>query len=163
MLRICSNVTVLDLCSCISEPISLTICLGLSSDLILIPVISRQSLLRYCCVSSNEHSIRYRVSSCLLLVPTNSTCFCSSEAVTSLYFLSSLIAWLLDFCMVSMTLSYFFEFLKSVASLSQSVDAWFQCKYFCRKNYFFHKFRKSCVLSLFSVGIIPANPIMLCL
>ena len=44
----------------ISEPISLSICVGLS-DLIVTPVISRQSLLRYCCVSSNDHSIRYSV------------------------------------------------------------------------------------------------------
>lgn len=42
----------------IRELISLTICLGLSWDVSGTPVISKLSLLKYCCVLSSEHSIR---------------------------------------------------------------------------------------------------------
>ena len=48
----------------INVPISLASSLGLSWLVIATPVISRQSLLRYCWVSSSEQSIRHSLESC---------------------------------------------------------------------------------------------------
>ena len=115
----------------IREPISLTICLGLSWDVSGTPVISKLSLLKYCCVSSSEHSIRSIASTYLSIVPASSPYFCSIESEISLYFLSSLAVWPLDFCMLSITVSYFFEINSCVVSFGHSVDTWLQRQDLC--------------------------------
>ena len=64
-----------------SEPTSFISWLGFSYDDIGTPLISEQSLLRYCWVSSRAHSSRYSDWSCLSIVPASSPSFSSSEFV----------------------------------------------------------------------------------
>ena len=78
-----------------SEPTSFTSWLGFSYDEIGMPLISKQSLLRYCWVSSRAHSTRYSDWSCLSIAPASSLSFSSSEFVIVVYFLLRLAVWLI--------------------------------------------------------------------
>ena len=69
-----------------SEPTSFTSWLGFSYYEIGTPLISKQSLLRYCWVSSRAHSTRYSDWSCFSIVPASSPSFSSSEFVIVVYF-----------------------------------------------------------------------------